>query len=502
MRAGLRAFVRGTRTAAPTAMLAGALLLALARPSSAADVDLDRLAARARRQAAGRLAPIGLGAIRRGQVATGVRILERVLAWDPDHAAARTQLGWRRRGPDWERDHEAEVRAAAAVDTDYAEVAASRAAVTEADARLVKELLRLCGKYADPAAAREVLEPLLALAPRNEALHAALGHTRIGDRWCRPELVDVARVMEARAEAWRAVAAADVPVAEAGHDFAIPGAFSGRPLVTCDGREVGGSWPVEETRRLAKEFAATHALTRLLLGPGVAQWSPATVYVLDGNHYAALLADRIEGAAELREALRHDAWRRDDLLALRTSLDHAADLYTHCQQFFTLSRLAAPLAPDDPEGKRRDWTDYAWIKEGFAYFATLELWDSATSHFSSSKESSGKILFGTPRPDPLTRDNALAWVRSEVAAGAAPPLRAVLGSSLNNLDRFDSLMGWTFLRFLALLDHAALPRLPEALRTRNDGAQADRAEAALAETFGRPYPELERLWRAWLLELS
>ena len=105
-------------------------------------------------------------------------------------------------------------------------------------------------------------------------------------------------------------------------------------------------------------------------------------------------------------------------------------------------------------------------------------------------------------PETRSRAVCLAYVRDQLYDGSLPPLREILGNSLNNLDRFRALEAWTYVRFLALLDPEAFRKLPAALRAQAEGSQADRSERALSAAYGKEAAELERLWRISLLELS
>ena len=92
-------------------------------------------------------------------------------------------------------------------------------------------------------------------------------------------------------------------------------------------------------------------------------------------------------------------------------------------------------------------------------------------------------------------------MQSDAADGRAYSLREVCSKSLNNLDFCASMQAYTFLRFLFLEDPARAQRLPPALRARTGGPQADRTDRALREVFGSGLAELERFWRAFVVEI-
>ena len=90
----------------------------------------------------------------------------------------------------------------------------------------------------------------------------------------------------------------------------------------------------------------------------------------------------------------------------------------------------------------------------------------------------------------------------QVLAGRAYSLREVCSRSLKNLDFCASMQAYTFLRFLFLFDPATAQRLPPALRAQAAGPQAERADRALREVFGQGLADLERFWRAFVVEIE
>jgi hypothetical protein len=140
--------------------------------------------------------------------------------------------------------------------------------------------------------------------------------------------------------------------------------------------------------------------------------------------------------------------------------------------------------------------------EGYGLHLSLDLFDSAETWFVSGGESAGKTTTTLPLPARLTRAACLAHVRDQLYDGSLPPLREIVGNTLNNLDKTRALQAWTFVRFLALYDPEASRSLPGALRGRTEDSKVGRSEGALQEAFGIDVAQLDSLWQAYLLELA
>jgi hypothetical protein len=162
--------------------------------------------------------------------------------------------------------------------------------------------------------------------------------------------------------------------------------------------------------------------------------------------------------------------------------------------------LAAPAAPG--AAGKRNTRCYAWLLEGFGYLVSLEMFDRAHLSFVSIEETATKRVYTRAPPAQRTRANCLQWLREQVIAGHAYPLREVCSKSLNNLDFCASMQAYTFLRFLFLYEPAKAKGLPPALRAQAAGPQADRADRALREVFGLGLADLERFWRAFVVEIE
>jgi len=239
-------------------------------------------------------------------------------------------------------------------------------------------------------------------------------------------------------------------------------------------------------------------MMRVLFGDDVDRWDKSPLYFLSRTAFKDYIHSRHSGKEARKRELRHDTYNAKDVLVIRMKKgEWALDLYAHSIAYWTMGKIASPLLADG----KRDFSRYAWMKEGVGLLATLETYGTADSWFSSDKESTGKLQPSAPLPEKKSRAICLAYVRGQLYDGALPPLREIWGNSLNNLDRFRALYAWTFIRFLALYDPGGFAKLPAALKKQAEGSSADRSERALKEAFGAEPNELVRLWRIYMLEL-
>jgi len=453
---------------------------------------------RADRQAAGRFLSLALRADKRKQRATARGLFERILEFDPNHATARKWLKYRRAEGAWTRASADGAAVGRLANTDPQKVVLLRKERLKLEQRRATEVLRLAAKYATPADARPRIEALLSHVPRSEAVHRALGHERIGKLWVRPELTAYARAAPERVAAWGACRQPGDAYATK-ETLNFPGLKEPKPVLRVEKRLVASGYTRGNTLYLARRTQCAHTLMRLLLGDDAVLWDGSPLYFLSPRQYKAFIRHRHADDKTRRRKLRFSFYKGGDCYAVRThDFARGLDLYAHTAGFWTIQALAGPKKP----GGGRDYEKYPWLKEGFALLLTLEIFDTAHSWFTSSKESTGKAQPTLPLPDVRSRDVCLAYIRDQLYDGSLPPLREILGNSLNNLDRFRALEAWTYVRFLALYDPDAFRRLPAALRAQEEGAQADRSERALSAAFGKDASELERLWRISLLELS
>jgi hypothetical protein len=371
----------------------------------------------------------------------------------------------------------------------------------DVEAWRAKEIVRICDRVGTPETSRARLQGLLKSVPRSPTVHLALGHDKVRDRYVRPELEAFFRAIPGRIESWAALRRPAEPVERSNLTLTVPGFFTNGPLFRYGDRHAGGSYSDKNCVFLVARMECAHKLMRHLFGERANRWDPSPVYFLTKKHYKAFVYGRHTDESERKYWMRHAGYRGEDCQAFRIDFAGALDIYAHAAGYYTAARLSVPPNADDPEDGKPQWGLYAWFKEGLGFLLTLELFDTADSSFVSRKESTGKIDDATP-PERKNRANCMAWVRSRLLAGSARSLRAVLGTSLNNLDRADSLQAWTFLRFLALYDPAGFRKLPEALRGQIRGAQVERAATALREAFGKDLAELERLWGIYVLELA
>jgi len=460
---------------------AALLLLAHAGAAAGQALDLAGIGRKADRQHARKLVKWAQDAAAAGLPATARRALGTALEEDPECAEARATLA---------------TLPADAADADAAlarEYGRMLALLLEAR---IRETVRLCTKYGTPEERRPILLPLLEKMPRRADLHEALGHTRIGDVYVRPELVPTARMLSWRLQAWRNFGDERAPVERADVRPDVPGLAGPLAFYATPGGPVAslpdlGAAPAQAVVR-------TRGFLHFLLGEDAALWTPPALLFLGADEYAALVRALHPDEEAFALYSRYGNYEHRDFYAIRAwGAANAAERYAHGAGYLTLYALAVP-----GQDGERDTRAHAWLLEGFGYLASLELFDQGNVSFVSLEESQRKRPVTRPAPANKTAAACRAWVREQVLAGNATPLSDVCARSLNDLDLCASLQAYTFLRFLFLYDPDGARRLPAALRAERAGPQAERVDRALKAALGKGLADLEPLWRAFLLEVD
>ncbi len=465
--------------------------------AAAAEPKVDAAVRKADRRLAGKLLAVGKEALEVGQGATANRILRRVLELRSDDRAAMKGLGFKRVKGDWERSNDDRSRVEGRRDTDAQAVAELRAKVSRTERARAKAILAACEKHSDPARERAVLSPLLDRCPRLADVHEALGHSKKGANYVRPELQSVARMVATRLRTWRACRYTPVEAEPTGRTVTISGVRAQLPLVRVGKRLIATTYGLAQTEKVAVRTEASYTLSRMLLGPKIAIWAPKRVYFLDRAVYGALIRGNHPSLEEQKARLRYgNYWGKGYYARWAATPERATAYYAHSVGFRTMRMRAGP---GDRADKR--WKPHAWVQEGFACLLSFELWGHSWAFTISPDETSGKVISVLEPEDSSTRVS-LEWVRQNLLHGAADSLREVFGRSLNNLDRLATLQAWTFLRFLYLYDPIGGKKFPPALGAQLEGPMPDRADRALKEAFGKDTGELERLWRRFTLEIS
>lgn len=451
-----------------------ALLLAAAAHADQAARTIDRAFAK-------KLAALGDRALKEGQQATARRILERAVELDPDQPIARARLGFRRFGKGWK----AAEPGIKGLDTDPAKALALRQELRAEEERRAATYVR--------GGLTEHYGKLLERLPRNEEIHKALGHERIGSRYARPELLAAARKFDEQQARWRALAA---PAAVERAEMVTVKGIGVLEAYRADGLTVAGKLEDGGVEQAARTIHAAQAFHREIFGADVRTWTSAVIAFVPKEdqirHIEALFPPGKE-----RDAARRSGLTRSEGLVVFVAYvpAYASDVHAHAVGIYTANWIATP-PHEDPEQRRR----YAWFGEGMGYFASMALFRTGMTSF-YGQESTTKIQASAEPPTIRDRANLLPWLQERILDGATAPLRDVFGASLNSLDLVLSLQAWSFLEFLAAYDPEGFRRLPQMLRTQEQGPYPDRTDAALRASFGKGVAELEPLWRAFVLEI-
>jgi hypothetical protein len=468
-----------------------AALCALALCASADDRALERAVEKVDRQTAGKLLKIGQRALQTNQGATANRIFKRVLQLHPDRADAMKALGFKKEKGDWVRSLAAQSKIDTRRDRNPEFVTDIRRTVYRVEVRRARAIVEAVEEAGSPSSARATLLPLLDRTPRLVEVHEALGHERMGANFVRPEFKRMARRLPKEVRAWANCRTTDLKPSLTGEHLTVSGTY---PLHKVGYRRVAATFSNDEAVKAALMTEAPHQLVRFLFGEYAEGWKPQRVYFLTPDRYRALLARHISDPERLKRRLRWRTYYHTRFVAMRADdADDAADGYAHSVGFMTMDRWASPK--DESVGPK---SEYSWLNEGFGYFLSLELFDSAETWFATENESLAKAA-----PMKLTKNkaNCLAYVREQMLHGVHYPLREVFGRTLNNLDLLASLEAWTFVRFLILYDSEGFRTFTGELRRQTKGPLPDRVDTALRDAFDKGTESLEPLWRAFTLEI-
>ncbi len=374
-----------------------------------------------------------------------------LLELDPDHRAARRELGWRRVNGAWKRSP------SWAPARDFAPEALPEAMERQrAAVALVREPL-LEGLREDPEglrreSARRRIRALLALDEDDAALRVLLGETRVDDRWV---LVESARAATRRGELRDAVRAArahapdpiarPIPDDVAGWPVAWTGAAATRDLL------VVGDVPAEEVTEIARELGCLTRTFELAFG------------------------DR----ARVRDGLRVYAWANT---SARDTAFRELALPPHVQS--ALGAAAGGWLGDgrtmgqwsaDPE-RRRDgavrqvlgtlWMDrygvdggHAWAWEGFGLYLTdLQLGTRRTWFFEGAGYRPGPAAAEWQAVQDPTSD-WFAMGREWLAAPDGVRLPTLIGRPLNSMGARDLVASYVLAAYLLEGHPDAAPRV-------------------------------------------
>ena len=465
------------------------LVVVLAAGAVAGEPRLEKIVAQAERRSLRKLLTLAGNAELAKLHATARVVRERVLQLDPDQRKARKLLGYTGGRGKWRRPLEVAAEIAKRKDADSRFVKQYRKHLALLEEERLEEIVRVCRKYGEPQEKRRVLLPLLARMPRRADMHEVLGHEKIGDDYVRPGLVKMVRALPRRLAVWRRCAQDPVKVAKSDFSMEVPG-IEKQPVFF---RMMGDREVASTVGKVVVESAArTQALLELLLDGRT--WSPSPVLFLGAAEYKLMVRSLHEEDSAFKLYLKYDNYEHADFYAIRAfGAEAAAERYAHGAGHLTMYGTAVP---------RKSPRSYAWLREGFGYLVSFELFDRGYISYVSIYASSGKRKFTRPVPAKKTRVACLEWMREQMLKGRAYPLREVLAMSMNSLDFCASMQAYSFVRFLFLYDPATARRLPAALKSEESGPQLKRVDAALRATLNKSLDELARLWRAFVLEVA
>ncbi|MEN8148740.1 MAG: hypothetical protein ABFS86_02885, partial [Planctomycetota bacterium] len=473
------------------ALIFAGLLPLLAAASPWANVD---------KETARRMVRLARDAEKTEQKAARREILTRVIELQPENSPARTGLLYSKdkESGEWVRKLDDRVAVMNWEDADPAEGAKLLEDLHELECWRSRRYVRLWLKKSESKRDREVLEALLLRTPREASVHEALGHPKMGGLFVRPELAPLVRGRKTIVARWRACRKKEIEATPAEELFPVAGVPNDLATVGADGQEFVSTFGEDETVRIAVEARRSYAFVAQLLGAKAEPWAPYRFCLLDSIGYRRMIYALHDDPEEQGSRLKFSSYEHEDYLALQAdTVDKAFDTVSHTIAYKTMQLSIAP-----GEGDERDSEPYAFMKEGFGYLVSLEMYGTATTWFHSGTESAQKVTSLSPPPEVKNTATLTKWLQKNARSGQLLTMPQVFGRSLNNLDFLASIQAWSFLKFLALKDPAAFRNFPLFLREKEEGSWPDRVAESLKQSFDLPVKDLERQWRAWLLEIE
>jgi hypothetical protein len=452
------------------------------------------------RETARRLVRLAKEAADKEQMAAVRRILGRALELHPDNSDARERLGYvkSKKTKEWKRSLDDQARIEKWTDADEKEGAAYLVEIRDIERWRSRRCVRLAAKMTDEKKRREALLDLLLRTPKEPMVHEALGHPKIGEVYVRPSLASLFRARGKLDTKWAKLRDAEHEAADAENPFSVPGVPNELPTVVCGEQEFVTTLEGDGTRLLAADTQRVYALITALLGAKAEPWAPYRFCVLDSIGYRRMIHDVHDDPEEQKARMRFGTYAHEEFFGLQAeNLAAARDYVAHSIGFYSMQLMAAP-----GEGDKVDTEAYAFLREGFGYLLSIELFDSAAMYFHSDTESASKVRYTIPPPKVRNRKSCTAWLTDLGRRGELLEMPQVFGRSLNNLDFHASIQAWSFLRFLSYYDPAGFRNLPLFLREKEKGSYAARVEEALEDSFEVSAKRLEKLWRAWLMEIE
>ena len=427
-------------------------------------------------------------------------ILLRAVELQPENSKARSGLLFTKdkESGKWVQKLDDLVAVSGWVDADPAEGSKFLEDLHEMECWRSRRYVRLWLKQTPAKRDREVLEALLLRTPRESTVHEALGHPKIGDLYVRPELTSIVRGRRTIETRWRACRKQKVEATPATELFPVAGIPNELATISAGEQEFVSTLGEEETVRIAVEARRSYGFIAQLLGTKAKPWAPYRFCLLDSIGYRRMIYALHDDPDEQASRLNFSSYDHEDYLALQAdSVEKAFDTVSHTVAYKTMQLAIAPGKGDD-----RDLEPYAFLKEGFGYFVSLAMYDTATTWFHSGTESAQKVTALSPPPEVKTTATLTKWLQGKARTRELLPMAQVFGRSLNNLDFLASMQAWSFLKFLALRNPAAFRNFPLFLQEKEEGSWPDRVTESLKQAFDTPAADLEEQWRAWLLEIE
>lgn len=415
------------------------------------------------------------------------RVLELVLAVEPERAEARKALRYRLHDGRWVQAPGSRPARDRGADEDLATARARTAAVLAAHRAALLERLDALAAGLSAEEVETELRRLTELQPDDALVHARLGEVPLQGRWV---LEETRRALERRATLAAACARAlDAPPPVACDPS--PTERAGGPALAgrcTDEVRVLGTVPVEALERTARTARALGPLFEAMLGFPPRFAPDFTIYVLAGPREGHAFVQDWPGEAQghrlLHPALLSSWIDREPRVAVWDT-DGRARLDMAARQTFGML-LTDALGIDLRTG---------WAWEGLGLYATQTLLGTRLSWFLEERDYRGTQQEGALRPTFRGNGDWLRLAHMRLTGRGGLRLPFLLPRQTAELGTEDLPVAFALAAYLVEGRPRELPELLARL-----ALEAESPIPAFEQTLGMPLPVLERRLTRWLEE--
>jgi len=336
----------------------------------------------------------------------------------------------------------------------------------------VKELMKLVDRAKAlglDARAQELVEKALRVDPESEVVRKALGHVQIADRWFTP---DEAAALSTTIEIERSPGVTPI---SSGLGLPVQQYRAQRFFVEGNGSE-------EHFRHVLEGEVRTYEFIRRLRGGR--DWLPANAQIGflamgDLDKFKAYVDQKTDLDETSRRYAKEGGHMRDLNGGAIVAYDFVEAIGGHAD------RMSHIVAAHGMGASRSD----AWLLQGFTDFVCGRIIGSMATRFVQVQRTGGGDSGSSKRSDEVWR----RFLLQSVALGTDGRTELLFQSSLSGLESRDVTKAWSIVSFFYERDWK---KMIEFISKAEGGATAD----AFAEVWGMSIDQVDREWRAYVIE--